>query len=265
MSDRPLIDVHVHLGPSDSGEIYYPTFDGEEYLQHAEVAGVVRAYAFPPYRLDGYRAANAALRDWAATTGGRVGAFARLGGPVTPIAQFPPKPWQVRRWARRLPRVTDRPVTLDGFTGVKLLPHLDGMPPRDEMTEIADRRLPVLIHGGRFVTPSWIARRLLPSTSGPVIIAHLGAFPDERGLLDSALALASHHPRLYLDTSGIWNSAFVAEAARVAPGKLVFGSDAPLTTPAVAWAHLRSAIDDAGVLRALGYETPASLGLAPDL
>ncbi len=253
--EYPLTDVHVHLGSSDSGEIYYPKFAGAEYLRHMDAAGVARAAAFPPFRTDGYAAANAGLRDWAPSTQGRVTVFARLGGPVVPLAQWPPLPWQVRRWVRRAPRASDLPgESLDGFGGVKLLPHLDGLPPASQFAQIADRRLPIVIHGGRFVPAGWVAKRLLPRTTGPVIIAHLGAFAHEDRLLDEAIAVARANERIYLDTSGIWDSAFCARAAAAVPDKLLFGSDAPLTTPAIAWQHLGSCIADAGVLRAIGCE-----------
>ena len=260
----PLVDVHVHLGASDTGEVYYPTLEGPEYLAHARAAGVSVGYAFPPYRHDGYRASNAALREWAAGTAGRVRAFARLGGPVAPLAQWPPRPWQVRRRLRRRPRPSDVPGDLSGFAGVKLLPHLDGMPPAAELAEVADRRLPVLVHGGRFVPPGWVVRAVLPRTTGPVVLAHLGAFPHEPRMLEQALQLAAAQPRLYLDTSGIWDSAFLQRAARAVPAKLLFGSDAPLATPTVAWQHVATAVGDPAVLRALGNQTPAALGLLPD-
>ena len=255
--------MHVHLGPSDSGEAYYPTLTGAEYLQHARAAGVQRAYAFPPYRHGGYREANATLREWAATTQGRVGCFARLGGPDVLYAQWPPHLWQIRRRLRRSRRASDVPGSLDGFDGVKLLPHVDGLPPADQLRDIHDRVLPVLVHGGRYVSPAWIAKNLLPRTAGSLIIAHLGGFPHENALLDEGLAVAEQHPRIYLDTSGIWDVSFIQRAVARVPDKLVFGSDAPLTTPFVAWQHVVSAIEDADVLRLLGHETPVRLGLLP--
>lgn len=262
--DVPLVDVHVHLGPSDSGEIYYPDLGGPAYLELAEAAGVRHACAFPPYRLEGYRDANAALRDYAATTGGRVLAFARLGGPVVPLAQWPPKPWQVRRrispHSRR--RATDVPGSLDGFAGIKLLPHLDGMPTQAELADIAERELPVLVHSGRFVPPQWVARAVLPWTSGPVVLGHLGAYPHQPAMLDTAISLARRHPRLYLETSGIWDSAMIRRAVEQVGDKVLFGSDAPLTTPAVAWQHVATAVDDDAAMRRLGSTTPlAVLGL----
>lgn len=274
--DYPLVDVHVHVGPSDSGEIYYPTLSGEAYVELAAAAGVRVACAFAPYRTDGYRAANAALREWAAGTGENgvgsgvgsgvgkgveVLAFARLGGPVVPFAQLPPKPWQVRRRIspRSRRRPTDVPDSLDGFGGVKLLPHLDGLPDDETFEAISDRALPVLVHCGRFVPPQWVAKAVLPRVSGPVVLGHLGAYPHEARMLETALSLAAEHPRLYLETSGIWDSAFVRRAVEAVPHKVLFGSDAPLTTPAVAWQHVATAVDDPVAMRLLGSTTPTAV------
>jgi len=57
---------------------------------------------------------------------------------------------------------------------------------------------------------------------------------------------------------------FIQRAAARVREKLVFGSDAPLTTPAVAWQHVVSAIGDVDVLRLVGHQTPVRLGLMPD-
>jgi len=252
--------MHVHLGPSDSSEAYYPTLSGAEYIQHADAAGVQRAYAFPPYRHGGYREANEALRAWAKTTQGKVGCFARLGGPHVLYAQWPPHLWQIRRRLRRSSRAGDLPSSLDGFDGIKLLPHVDGVPLKTQMRDIHDRELPVLVHGGRYVSPAWIAKNILPRTAGTLIIAHLGGFPHEGALLDEGIAVAQQHPRIYLDTSGIWDVSFLQRAAARVPDKLLFGSDAPLTTPSVAWQHVASAIQDEEILRLLGHETPVRLG-----
>ncbi len=247
------IDCHVHIGASDTGQIYYGTLSGGEWLDMAEAAGIGRAVVFPPTMDAGYRAANTALRDWGARVGDRIRVLARLGGRRMPVDE--PLPWLIRRAARRLliAPPPDMPEGgLDGFAGVKLLPQLDGIPGRATFEEIADRRLPVLSHSGRFVPASWLARVVLPRTSGPLILAHLGAFPAQEDLLEQAIDLAAREPRVYLDTSGIWETRLLARALDAVPRKLLFGSDAPLTHPGVAWDQLARLIPDAGLRRRIG-------------
>ena len=250
-----LIDAHVHVGASDTGQIYYGTLSGDEWLSLARHAGVDRAVVFPPTMEAGYAASNAALREWGAAQGDRIRVLARLGGARLPVTE--PRPWLIRRALRR--RIGRRapdlpPGALRGYAGVKLLPQLDGLPGRATFAEIADLGLPVLTHAGRFVPASWLARRVLPRITGPLILAHLGAFPAERGLMEQALDLAEAEPRVHLDTSGIWDLSLLRRAIERVPRKLLFGSDCPLAHPGVAWGQLDRLVADPGLKRRIGGE-----------
>ena len=127
------------------------------------------------------------------------------------------------------------------------------------MTAINAAELPVLIHAGAHSTPSWIEKTVIPRLRGPVILAHLGAYPTEAGLLTDAVDLARRNARVYLDTSGVWVSEFLRFAARRVPNKLLFGSDAPLTHPRVAWLQLATAVRDDAVLEAVGWHNAERL------
>ncbi len=253
----PLFDVHVHLGPSDTGELYYPLLTGDEYLDLMASAGVQRACAFSPLRA-GYAQANAELREWAASTGGRILPFARLGGRRVPVTL--PALWQVRRKLRALvgTRAADHD-TLDGFAGIKLLPHLDGLPDEEVLAEIRDRALPVLVHGGVHIPPAWIERHLVPWVRGPLIVGHLGSFPCGEPELRAAVELARRHDNVYLETSGAWLAEFIRHAAAQVPDKVLFGSDAPLTHPLVAWHHVAAAIKDDDLLARISHRTGAMI------
>lgn len=256
---HPLVDVHVHLGPSDTGELYYPLLTGEEYLDLADVAGVTTAFAFSPQR-DGYATANAELRTWAAGTDGRVRPFARLGGPRVPVTL--PALWQVRRALNARLRTRPRDVdTLDGFAGVKLLPHLDGLPSAAMLAEVRASGLPVLVHGGVHIPPRWIARHLVDQVGGVLIIGHLGSYPGAEPELRGAVELAREHDHVYLETSGAWGASFVRYAVAEVGHKVLFGSDAPLVHPAVAWEHVASAVRDDDALAAIGHRNAEHAGL----
>ena len=264
----PLVDVHVHLGPSDTGEVYYPHLSSDEYLGLMDAAHVEQACAFAPLRTGGYQAANMSLKTWAASTNGRVRAFARLGGRAVPMTE--PELWLLRRKASSLLR--GRPPDLDylddlgGFAGVKLAPHLDGLPSDAVFAYIAELALPVLVHAGRYSPPRWIERTILPKVRGPVILAHLGAFPCVEPMLRDAVEMARRHARVYLDTSGAWISAFIRYAAEQVPEKLLFGSDAPLAHPLVAWHHVASVVRDEHVLERIGQgNAREGFGWEPDV
>jgi len=264
MSD-PWFDIHVHIGSSDTGELYYGLLEGEECLALMDAANISHAIAFPPLRSDGYLASNRALADWCDTTGGRVRAFARLGGDSLPISE--PQLWIARRAARaRVMGLAGRGrapdldlADLHRFAGVKLLPHLDGVPDAATFDAINAAGLPVLTHAGRYATPRFIARAILPRLEGRLVLAHLGAFPDRERELRDAVALAEREPRVILDTSGIWIADFLDYAIRRVPEQICFGSDCPLTTPATARAMLESVVTDAALCRRIGFELAAEL------
>ena len=266
---EPFFDIHVHIGRSDTGELYYGLLEGAECLALMDAADISHAIAFPPLRSDGYRAANVALADWCDTTAGRVRAFARLGGDRLPISE--PQLWLARRAARAAAgrlvgrgRAPDLDLDdLGRFAGVKLLPHLDGVPDDATFAAINAARLPVLTHAGRYATPAFIARAILPKLDGRLVLAHLGAFPDRERELRDAVALAEREPRVLLDTSGIWIADFLDYAVRRVPEQICFGSDCPLTTPATARAMLESVVTDRGLRRRIGFELAAELLGAP--
>jgi len=260
-----LFDVHVHLGRSDTGELYYGLLERREYERLMDAAGVEQAFAFAPMRTDGYRTANAELLADCEAGDGRIRAFARLGGDRLPVAE--PQLWIARRALRaRLGSLAGRgrapdvePGTLARYAGVKLLPHLDGVPDDDVFEAINAAGLPVLTHAGRYATPRFIERHILPRLTGTLIVAHLGAFPDRERDLKDAVELARREPRVVLDTSGIWIRDFLAYAVEQVPERIVFGSDCPLTTPAVAWRMVESVVTDPGLRRRIGHDLAADL------
>ena len=253
----PLTDVHLHVGNTDAVGLSYGRLSAEQAAAMLAESGVAQACVFPPL-LSSYGRANEVLRCWAAEQEPRVLPFARLRGrrgPV-PVRQL----WQLRRRVEMQlrPRPQD-PVALDGYAGVKLAPHLDGLPSGDVLADVARLRLPVLVHAGVHCPPAWIVRHLLPKLRGPLILAHLGAFPCDARLLQEAVDLAGRHERVYLDTSAAWLAAFVRYAAERVPEKLLFGSDAPLAHPLVAWHHVASAVVDASTRERIAYRNAEAL------
>lgn len=246
-----LFDVHVNLGMTDSPGIGYGRLAAGEYAALMDTAGITRACVFVPLMQD-YAPANRALRDWALAHEPRMQVFARLGGQNGPRPIR--RPWQARQALRaRLLQGAPQACDLAGFSGVKLIPHLSGLPDEAVFSEINARNLPVLVHAGKTSPPRWIENVLMPRLTTPIILAHLGAYPTEAGLLNDAVDLARRFQRVYLDTSGVWVSEFIRYAARHVPAQILFGSDAPLAHPGVAWLAVASAIRDDAVLEAVGW------------
>lgn len=255
-----LFDMHVHIGASDTGQLYYGNLSGEEYLDLATDAGVTEALVFPPTLETGYRNANLALAQWCERTGRGMRPLARVGG--TRIGWTEPEFWLLRRKLRRLigSRPPDiLPDELGRFAGLKLLPQLDGLPSDEIFAAARERRLPVLTHGGKYVGADFIERAILPKIEGTLVIAHLGAFPDRERELGAALDLARRDDRVYLDTSGIWIADFLRLAVARVPEKLVFGSDCPLTHPRVAWNAVEALLPDDTTREAVAWRTAEAI------
>lgn len=257
----PIWDVHVHLGVSDTGQLYYPTLEASEYQELMDASGIQRAAVFPPQMESGYATANTNLRDLRKQDPERWLAFARLGGRSIPLTKR--QLWMARRKARFLllgaPEPLSSPKALADFDGVKLAPHLDGLPGSDYIAEINRLGLPVLVHGGEHTPPAWIEHALLPLLEVPLIIAHLGIFPAAEHLLDAALELAKTRRNVYLDTSGVWFAEFIRYAAETVPEKILFGSDAPLTHPGVAWRQVASVVENDAVLEGIAHKNAQRL------
>ena len=78
-------------------------------------------------------------------------------------------------------------------------------------------------------------------------------------MLEDAIEVAQRHPNVYLDTSGAWVSGFVEHAVDQVPRKLIFGSDAPLAHPLVAWQHVASVVHDEKLRERIGRGAAAEI------
>lgn len=175
-----------------------------------------------------------------------------------------------------------------GLQGVKLYPVLAGFSPVDGSLApffdlLEQRGLVVLWHMGGSPSPVSTLRYSQPLLIDEVarrhrglrqIIAHLG-HPWQR---DTVQVLRSNE-HVYADVSGMWARPFDGYLALVnavewgATGKLLFGSDFPLWTPAVAQQGLRDLvvrfgspfppIDGAIVEEIIARDSCSLLGLSP--
>jgi predicted TIM-barrel fold metal-dependent hydrolase len=133
-------------------------------------------------------------------------------------------------WADR-----DREEEL-GLRGLKIHGH-GALPTAEVMAAAARHRIPVLVDVVRKVDAAGALANRNPDVS--IIVAHLGAFADDwhgqRRLTD----LLREYPNLYADSSGVRYWDVLERAARLAPAKLVFGSDGPFLHPGVELAKIR--------------------------
>ena len=204
-----LFDAHTHLGDDIDG------MRGrlDELVETLERYGISRAFVFcldEPDRHPAFRAANDRTLDYAERSNGRLVPFVRLDLTEEPIEEAK--------------RCLDR-----GARGIKLHPRAQKFALSDERLApvfelAADRRVPILIHGGRGLPP--IAdhlRRLVDANPGAqLIIAHAGI----ADLANLAACFAGKRG-VFFDTS-VWSAVDLLDFFHlVPPEQVVYASDYP--------------------------------------
>ncbi len=236
--DVEIFDAHTHLGLDIDG------MRGEldELLRVQRAHRITRSFVFcldEPDRHPGFRAPNDRTLAHAAQSGGELIPFVRLDLAEGPIEEA------VR--------------CLDlGARGIKLHPRaqkflLDDVRLAPVFELAADRKVPILIHGGRGLPPIADAlARLMDRYEPQLIVAHAGI---------ADLAALAHHfgsrPGVFFDTS-VWSPLDLLDLYRlVSPEQVLYASDYPYgTQPASLLASLRTArmagLDDAQLRAMLG-------------
>jgi len=221
--DAEIFDAHVHLGLDIDGM----RGDLEELLRIQDAHGITRSFVFcldEPDRHPGFRAPNDRTLAFAERSGGKLVPFVRLDLTERPIEE------------------ATRCLDL-GAGGIKLHPRAQKFMLDDERLApvfelAAERRVPILIHGGRGLPPIADAlARLMDAYEPQLIVAHAG-------IADLA-ALARHfsgRPGVFFDTS-VWSPLDLLDLYRlVSPEQVLYASDYPYgTQPASLFASLRTA------------------------
>jgi uncharacterized protein len=207
--DAEIFDAHVHLGTDIDG------FRGEydELLRFMDRYGISRCNMFcldEPDRHPAFRAANDRTLAYADRAGGRMIPFVRLDLGEDPIEE------------------ATRALDL-GARGIKLHPRAQRFLLNDERLApvfalAAERRVPILIHGGRGLPP--IANELASLVDrypeAQLIIAH-GGIADMPALAERFAGKAG----VFFDTS-VWSPIDLLGVFRVfSPEQVLYASDFP--------------------------------------
>src|ERR671924_2341095 len=204
-----IFDAHVHLGADIDGF----RGDYEELERVQERYGVSRAFVFcldEPDRHPAFRAANNRTLEYAERSGGRLIPFVRLDLSESPVEE------------------ATRCLDL-GARGIKLHPRAQRFFLNDERLApvfelAADRRVPILIHGGRGLPPiaDHLARLVDRYPAAQLIIAHAG-IADLAGLAGHFSGVSG----VFFDTS-VWSPIdLLALLRQVSPEQVLYASDYP--------------------------------------
>ncbi|MBD0329436.1 MAG: amidohydrolase family protein [Thermoleophilia bacterium] len=208
-ADSEVVDVHTHLGNDIDG--MSATY--EELMGILDRYGISRACVFcldEPDREPGFRAPNDRTLAHAGRSGGRLVPFVRLDLTHDPVGEAV--------------RCLDR-----GARGIKLHPRAQRFALHDERLApifelAADRRVPILIHGGRGLPPiaEHLAALVERYPGAQLIVAHAG-IADMAGLA----GLLGGKAGVFFDTS-VWSPIDLLDLYRlVAPEQVLFASDYP--------------------------------------
>jgi uncharacterized protein len=204
-----LFDAHVHLGNDIDG------FSG----QYEELERIMEAYGFSqafmfcmdePDREPAFRAPNDRTLEYAERSGGRLIPFVRLDMNSAPIEEAT--------------RCLDR-----GARGIKLHPRAQRFLLNDERLApvfalAAERRVPILIHGGRGLPPiaDDLSRLVEEYPEAQLIVAHAGI--ADLGALAGRLA---GRKGVFFDTS-VWSPIDLLDFLHhVPPEQILYASDYP--------------------------------------
>ena len=207
--DARVFDAHTHLGDDIDGMVG----DRDELLAIQHAYRIDRSFVFcldEPDRRPAFTAANDRTLAHAAAAPGELIPFVRLDLDDRPVEEAS--------------RCIDR-----GARGIKLHPRAQRFLPDDPRLEpvfalAAERRVPILIHGGRGLPPiaDSLARLLDRHAPPALIVAHAG-------IVDLA-AMAENfagRPGVFFDTS-VWSPIDLLDFYRqVPPEQVLYASDFP--------------------------------------
>ncbi|WP_336361064.1 amidohydrolase family protein [Haladaptatus sp. ZSTT2] len=229
-----VVDVHTRLSTAEEGVSERGRAIGPENLEREiHQAGVVKAVVYPGSVEGNYLRANNAVARMSVER--PFVAFARINGALDADARLGARVRNLT--ARRKPHHTspedvERYAYDDRFSGFMLDPKADGIPDTEVVEQLADVSLPLLVRGGESFPPAAVAEAFL-DWDVPVILAHFGGHPLNRGLMGEAISLLDDYDSLYLDTSFVRYRGQLERAIREHPDRVLFGSGAPDTHPNV--------------------------------
>jgi len=212
-AEAEIFDAHVHLGHDIDGQIGVY----EELERLNDMAGVSRWFMFcmdEPDRHPAFREPNDRTLEYARRSEGRLVPFVRLDLTEGPIEE------------------AERCLDL-GARGIKLHPRAQRFLLNDERLApvfaiAAERRVPILIHGGRGLPPiaDHLARLVDGYPDAQLIIAHAG-IADLAGLAGRFAG----HAGVFFDTS-VWSSVDLLSFFHlVSPEQVLYASDYPYGRP----------------------------------
>jgi len=246
MTTTPIVDVHRHLGWEEPDPASV-----EDLLTDMDGNGVATSVLVPNARqiaVDNREGNDAVLA-------------AVAGHPGRLAAMCTANPWYGERALAELRRATG-----EGAIGLKVHPALQGFALTDPVVrpvirEAAELGLVVYVHTGTppYAQPLQVAELARTFTETTFILGHAGS----TDLKADALAAADLAENILVESSWMLPARLELIVQRIGADRVMFGSDAPLSTLGIELANHKAANLSVGDLDAvLGGTAAHSLGLA---
>lgn len=245
--DALINDAHVHVGPSAP---WVPEVDPaktiEDYIKVMEKYGIGKAIIFPnPGVGEGYAKQNDVIAQAQKSYSNRIIGFGRTDPRLGEGAIK-----EVQRFINKL-----------GLKGVKLHPVVECFRPDHPAFDpffkaIEDLRVPILFHSspGFFAEPHLIAVVAERHPKLKVCLGHL---------YGSMLPVIEKHKNLWVETSGVSLPATVSGAVKIAPDRVMYGSDWPYLNPRVELVKVEEGVEDKKLLNRVLSENFESFVKSP--
>ena len=242
-----IIDMHMHI---EEGPGY--SLSADDCIRAMDAAGVERAAVMTLSDIPGIDARGLELiADACERHPGRLHGLVRLNPAHLDLSH----------------QLLEQAVTQLGFKGLKLHPvstlqHPGGAATIELVRHAGELGVPTLFHCGDepLSTPLSIAQTAAACPDARIILGHMGGYFH----VDEALDVAEQFPNLILETSAMpYPDKIRAAVERVGAGRVVFGSDGPVSSPALE--RQKVVIAELGVEAAsqvLGGNAETLLGLA---
>jgi len=255
-----IVDAHVHLMTDATGWYEYKksaggsdarVWDAEATVRLLDDSGIDQCWLFTLAGLYGFN-------DWRAANDQVIEAARCFPDRFVPFCTAFPNQ-DPRAAAAEIRRCLDL-----GCKGVKFHPWLQSFPANSaylypSLELCGERSIPVLFHTG---TPPYsqafqVMEQARRFPAVPFVIGHFGKI-----MFLDAVRSAELCPNVYLETSGAQVADLQFALERIAPERILFGTDLPIGGAASAkWnmAKIRSAISDEAVLRGIFGENARRL------
>ncbi len=233
--DERRVDMHCHLGTDSDGS----SITLEQLLRQLDESSIHHALVTPLHQEAGYATENAAVREWAASTDGRLRALHRCDSRATD------------------PAADARAGLAAGAVGLKWHPRaerfaMDDDLARDTAAVAHDAGVPILIHAGRGMPRlgEGVVELAREFTGATFVLAH-AAISDFAWIVDATRDVEN----VVFDTSWWRPTDLAVLLASCEPGRVMFGSDPPYGT-------VRLGVQlTARIARACGWGDDAVAGL----